>query len=66
MLQWDPAHQLYPEDKNMRRVQQLNKTRYVLKKYWAFELNGYKDTVSIVEFKKMKDGPNTRLCGNLS
>jgi hypothetical protein len=25
MLQWDPAHQLYPGDKNMRRVKQLNK-----------------------------------------
>jgi hypothetical protein len=31
MHQWDPAHQLYPGDKNMRRVQQFNKSRRVMK-----------------------------------
>jgi hypothetical protein len=41
MLQWDPAHQSYPGDKNMRRVQQLNKTRRAVKKCQAFELNDY-------------------------
>jgi hypothetical protein len=66
MLQWDPAHQSYPGDKNMRRVQQLNKTRRAVKKRQAFELNDYVDTVSVVEFKKQKSGPNPRLCGNLS
>jgi hypothetical protein len=38
----------------------------VLKNHWAFELNSYEDTVSIIEFKKSKDGPNPRLCVNLS
>jgi hypothetical protein len=66
MLQWDPAHQLYPGDNNMRRVQQLNKTRRAMKKRRAFELDGYKDSVSVIEFKKQKSGPNPRLCGNLS
>ncbi len=50
----------------MRRVKQLNKTQRSKKKRRAFELNGYKDSVSIVEFKKIKEGPNPRLCGNLS
>jgi hypothetical protein len=66
MLQWDPAHQLYPGDNNMRRVKQLNKTQRVKKKRRSFESNGYEDTVSIDEFKRSKKGPNPRLCGNLS
>jgi hypothetical protein len=66
MLQWDPAHQLYPGDNNMRKVKQLNKSQRVRKKRRAFELNGYEDSVSIDEYKKSKKGPNPRLCGNLS
>jgi hypothetical protein len=66
MMQWDPAHQAYPGDKNMRRVQQLNKEKRVTKKRRNFELNGYEDSVSVEEYKKSKNGPNPRLCGNLS
>jgi hypothetical protein len=63
MLQWDPAHQLYPGDNNMRKVKQLNKTQRVEKKRRSFEINGYEDTVSMDEFKRSKQGPNPRLCG---
>jgi hypothetical protein len=61
MLQWDPVHQLYPGDKNMRKVKQLNKTQRVKKKRRSFEINGYEDnTVSIDEFKRSKQGPQSK------
>jgi hypothetical protein len=50
----------------MRKVKQLNRNQQVKKKRQAFEMDGYKDSVSIDEFKRSKEGPNPRLCGNLS
>jgi hypothetical protein len=66
MLQWNPVHQMYPGDKMMRKVKQLNLSHRAKKKRRAFELAGYQDSVSIDEFKKSKEGPNPRLCGNLT
>jgi hypothetical protein len=50
MMEWDPAHQKYPGDKNMHRVRQLNREQRGTKKCQAFELAGYEDTVSIEEY----------------
>jgi hypothetical protein len=36
MMEWDPVHQNHLGDKNMRRVQQLNRERCRLKKRQAF------------------------------
>jgi hypothetical protein len=50
----------------MPRVQQLNRNKHAAKKLQAFELNHYQDPVSVKEYKRSKNGPNPRLCGNLS
>jgi uncharacterized protein YkuJ len=51
----------------MRRVQQLNKDRCATKKRQNFELNGWEDYASVdAEYKKSRNGPDLRLCGNLS
>jgi hypothetical protein len=66
LLQWDPAYQMYPGDSGMRRVTQMKKSRRRTELFRQVDLlENYEDSISLDDFKKGKDGENSRLCGDL-